>query len=89
MRKMEYDNPFCTGELSNLGFAREEKDVEYLIEWSKQAVKQYENEANKNRHDAIKWRHLISSLSDIVERSDLVTLEFGPEDLVSAEGEEV
>lgn len=89
MRKMEYDNPFCQGELSNLGFAREEKDVEYLIEWSKQAVKQYENEANENRHDAIKWRHLISSLSEVVERKDLVTLEFGPEDLSSTEDEGV
>lgn len=75
----EYENPFCQGELSNLGFARERNDVEYLKAWSRRAVKWYEKEANRDRDDAIKWRYLISNMSKVIERKDLVMLEFGPE----------
>jgi len=80
----KYENPFSLGELGILETAREEKDINYLIEWSKRAVKKYEEEVNRDRHDATKWRHIISSLSNIIERKDLIVLEFEPENHSSA-----
>jgi len=86
MRKMENENPFCTGELSNLGFAREEKDIEYLIEWSKKAVKHHEEEKNRlykllepALKKAGKWDKFVAGMADIFDKDDLVNLEYGEE----------
>lgn len=81
-REVEYDNPFCQGEISNLGYAREENDLDYLKEWSREAVKFYEayrNTTSDEKTKAAKWDKLMLSLEDILDRSDLVTLRFGPE----------
>ena len=42
MSKVKYKNPFAMGNLDDLMYARENDDVEYLKEWSKKAVTQYE-----------------------------------------------
>ena len=81
-REVEYDNPFCQGEISNLGYAREENDLEYLKEWSREAVKFYEayrNTTSDEKTKAIKLDRLMSSLEDIIDKDDLVNLEHGPE----------
>lgn len=81
-RSVEYDNPFCQGEISNLGYAREENDLEYLKEWSREAVIAYEayrNTTSDEKAKAAKWDKLIKSLEDILDRDDRVNLEYGPE----------
>ena len=42
MSLMKYPNPFAMGNLDDLFNARMNDDVEYLKEWSKHAVKEYE-----------------------------------------------
>ena len=41
MSRVKYQNPFAMGNLSDLGVAWENNDVEYLKEWSKLAVEEY------------------------------------------------
>ena len=76
-------NPFCGEELSNLCDARERGDLEFLKSWSKEAVKAYEAEANKNRNDAIKWRRLLEKLSEFLEPKDFARIKYG-EDCVES-----
>ena len=40
--RVKYKNPFAMGNLSDLMFARENDDIEYLKEWSRKAVKAHE-----------------------------------------------
>lgn len=39
--KLRYKNPFVMGNLHDLMIAREDNDVEYLKEWSREAVKEH------------------------------------------------
>ena len=41
MSRVKYSNPFAMGNLDDLMIARENNDVEYLKEWSKLAVDEY------------------------------------------------
>ena len=77
---LEHENPFCMGELENLGFAQERGDIDYLKAWSREAVKKFEADANRDRGDAIKWRTFISRMCGVVDRDDLADLEFGPDE---------
>lgn len=45
--KVKNKNPFSLGELGRLFDARLHDDVEYLKEWSKKAVTEYEDELNR------------------------------------------
>lgn len=42
MIKLKHENPFAMGNLSDLMFARENGDLEYLKEWTRKAVPKYE-----------------------------------------------
>jgi len=42
MNRVKHDNPFAMGNLTDLGIAQENNDMEYLKEWSKLAVNEYE-----------------------------------------------
>ena len=78
-RELEQDNPFSMGEISNLGFAREEDDLEYLKAWSRAAVSFYEAHRNAERDDKVKvakWDKLMENLAHILDKDDLVVLEF-------------
>ena len=41
MSRVKYSDPFAMGNLSDLGFARENDDLEYLKEWTRKAVPAY------------------------------------------------
>jgi len=80
MSRVKYENPFAMGNLDDLMYARENDDLEYLKEWSRKAVKKHE-ETKQAQLDLVlpahKWEKLVDSLMQIVDKKDLVNLEFG------------